>query len=88
MSSETKLITETYPMSTDGFKGKCSNLLVGHVLGFNIHANLHSKERTISIHYFWLAILNIDNRTLPFQTLVVSIFVPEGNFAFPTVGDS
>lgn len=37
---------------------------------------------------FWLAILNIDNRTLPFQTLVVSIFVPEGNFAFPTVGDS
>lgn len=52
MSSETKLITETYPMSTDGFKGKCSNLLVGHVLGFNIHANLHSEERTISIHYF------------------------------------
>lgn len=44
LSSETKLITELISTSTDGFKGKCSNLLVGHVMGLNIHANLHFEE--------------------------------------------
>lgn len=41
--SENKLITDPISASTDGFKGKCSNLLVGHFLGFNTHANLHSE---------------------------------------------